>query len=366
MKRLTLLVNGPGELWGWARPLCGALGDRGWHITLQLLPCPFASGREKDVAEEFDIPAVLPPRPPLSLFRALGKEKAEVVLQLGGDLFWGRLCARRAGARLGCYTYGRKPGLERCDRVWTAFPFMEQRIATNRVSPRLVGDLVLDGLALDRGESPWRRLGGRRIVFFPGSRPAIREKALEFLAAVAADLRQSRPSVQIVTLLSPFSSQPECSVWTDAELHPTRLGAGVVLPDADLALTQPGTNTLELMHAGVPALVAVPFQFLRQVPLSGLKGVLAAVPLLGGSLKEHYLRRQASRKGFLSWPNRMGGAEIMKECVGELSPQDVSGELRLLLENDADLRRRARLLKEMSGRAGAAERLADEIEEMVR
>ncbi len=367
MKRITLLVNGPGELWGWARPLCAELRNRKWHVTLQLLPCPFASGQEFRVAEGLAVDEVLPALSLPELAARLGREHSQAVVQLGGDLLWGRICAARAGASLGCYTYGFKPGLSRCERVWTAFPWMAERMGHRGIRTKLTGDLVRDGLEMDRGACLQEDIPvGERLVFFPGSRPAIREKAREYLGEVFRSLCGKRDAVKVVTPLSPFCEVGEFERWSETALNPTRLGAGGVLPGASLALTQPGTNTLELMHAGIPGLVAVPFHFLRQVPLSGLKGIVAGIPFVGGALKERYLRRLASRKSSLAWPNRLAGSELLWERVGELSPENIAEEILDLLEDRRELKRRAELLKRLSGSEGAAERLADEIEEMVR
>lgn len=365
MKRATLLVNGPGELWGWARPLGRELVRRNWDVTLQLLPCPFASGREASAASSLGFRKVEPPQPPLSMVRSLGREGTDAVIQLGGDLFWGRFCASRTGAPLGCYSYGFKQGMGHCSRVWTAYPFMANSLEAKGVSPVLTGDLVRDGLAMDRGNSPWTRDSGPRLAIFPGSRPAIREKARDYLSSLVKALRCKIPTLEWISLLSPFSDEEELSRWSREGLNPTRQGAGTVLPGATLALTQPGTNTLELMHCRTPGVVAVPFHFIRQVPLSGIKGMVASLPLIGGPLKEAYLKRLSRKAGFLSWPNRMAGTEILWETIGELPPGEASEFLCRCLGDESELRRRGFSLGELAGEEGAASMLCTDIEEMV-
>ena len=61
MRKLTLLTNGPGELWGWVRPLLRELGKRGISATIALLPCQFACGEEERIAEALGARRVLPP-----------------------------------------------------------------------------------------------------------------------------------------------------------------------------------------------------------------------------------------------------------------------------------------------------------------
>ncbi|HRX26783.1 MAG TPA: cdisaccharide synthetase, partial [Aminivibrio sp.] len=128
MKSVLLLANGPGELWGWVRPVAAELKRRSRKVSLLLLPCQFASGEERRVAEslapdELRGPSGLAGTLRDALFLGRG---AEAVLQLGGDLAWGRIAARAGRAPLLCYAYGRKNGLPRCDRVFTAFPAMAE------------------------------------------------------------------------------------------------------------------------------------------------------------------------------------------------------------------------------------------------
>jgi len=83
------------------------------------------------------------------------------------------------------------------------------------------------------------------------------------------------------------------------------------LRGVDLALTQPGTNTLELFYLRVPTLVAVPYAFLSDIPFSGLKGVMLRLPLV----KDRLLQSLSKKKGMLSWPNRITGKNLIPELV---------------------------------------------------
>ncbi len=44
-RKIVLLTNGPGELWGWVRPFAAELLRRCWDVSLRILPCQFASGK---------------------------------------------------------------------------------------------------------------------------------------------------------------------------------------------------------------------------------------------------------------------------------------------------------------------------------
>jgi lipid-A-disaccharide synthase len=241
--------------------------------------------------------------------------------------------------------------MSHAERFLTAWPQMVPE-ATD-----VVGDLVADALSLDEGLSPWSPGKEFRLALFPGSRPFIREASLKFLAELKRRLDDSGLSIETLTVMSPFATDEENGRWEQAGLNPVQKGAGIVLKEADLALTQPGTNTLELLHAGVPAIVAVPFSFLRRIPLSGIMGIIDRSFAGIGWLKEHYLRSVSKRRGFLAWPNRIAGYEIMQEMAGDITPEDLAkAVLALLADERKRVSQREELLKLSKG-SGAADKV---------
>ena len=365
MKRILLLANGPGELWCWARPMIPALGERGFEVSLKLLPCQYASGNERNTAEDLVASGV---GPPLSIFPALvgkGGSGFDAVLQLGGDLLFGLAFSARNRAPLFCYTYGAKPLLARCDRIFSAFEGMLQYEDAVRDKVLIVGDLVADSLAMDGEEFPWTPGGSPRIVLFPGSRRVIRSAALPFIREAADRIRVLLPRSEAVVALSPFSEPGELKLWASEGLRAVTSATGSLLKGADLAVTQPGTNTLELAHSLVPAIVVVPFSFLRYLPLPGLLGALGFIPLAGGALKEKLLRRLSGNKGFLAWPNRLAGSEILPEMVGDVGAIDVADRAVELLGDEEGLRGIREGLMKVRQTPGAAALVAARISELV-
>jgi lipid-A-disaccharide synthase len=376
--RVSLLTNGPGELWGWARPVVAELRRRGHSVSLWLLPCQFASGYERTAASRLGVDKLEGPESASWMWSALSREKTDGVLQLGGDLLFGRRLAKSAKAPLLCYAYGFQKGMEHA-RVFTAYPGMAANLnaemkagAGSRGSERArgIGDLVKDSLALEREPFNWagpERHGGagaERLLLFPGSRPAIRALALPWLEEAVRHLRALLPEVQVGTLFSPFVPESEFSAWRGAGLNPMRGESGGAMKCADYALTQPGTNNLEMMHCGLPALVAAPLDFLKVIPVSGLKGFLSGVPLLWPRLKERGIRRNLRRYGgFLSWPNRIANREVMDELAGDVTPGSVAQHLAAALRDKEKLRRVREELFALSGDAGAAARLCDALEQ---
>ncbi|MDR2523316.1 MAG: hypothetical protein LBC93_06410 [Synergistaceae bacterium] len=367
--RVAVLTNGPGELWGWARPVIAELRQRGHSVSLWLLPCQFASGYERTAASTLGVDKLEGPSGPLWTWRALGQEKTDCVLQLGGDLAFGRRIAAYSGAPLICYAYGWKKGMEHA-KVFTAYPNMAAAIdsALGRPTAQAVGDLVKDALALERGTLKWGETGlekaSARLLLFPGSRPSIRRMTLGWLMEFLRNLKGLAPEIRVGTLFPPFVPENEFSAWSEAGLHPLKAEAGTAMKSADYALTQPGTNTLELMHCGLPALVAAPLDFLKVAPAGGLAGYLFGVPALGPAFKEWKIRKSLERySGFVAWPNRIAGRMVLEEAVGDVKPKGVAVRVASALKDREKLARvRAELLT-LSGVHGAALRLCDAVDQ---
>jgi lipid-A-disaccharide synthase len=134
---------------------------------------------------------------------------------------------------------------------------------------------------------------------------------------------------------------------------------------ADYALTQPGTNTLEMMHCGLPALVAAPMDFLKVIPIGGLGGFASGLPLVGPLIKERGIRRNLKRyNGFISWPNRIANRALLDEAVGEVKPEELAVRVAQSLKNPEKLSRIRRDLLALSGEEGAVFRLCSAVEEV--
>lgn len=321
MRRIAILANGPGELWGWGRPVTREMKSAGHAVDLYVLPCQFASGSEAKIGLRLGADRVVPPGDFWKSLAVSGAERPDAVLQLGGDLLYGRALAARFKIPLFSYSYGAKKGLRTCRAVFTAFESMARSMSpmTND-SVEVVGDLVADALRLDEGEEPW--IGnGLKVAVFPGSRPAIRRKALAFMADFLVVARKLLPEAQWFVLLFPFCEPEEPFLWEKAGFKSSMAGTGVVLAGADIALTQPGTNTLELLHAGVPSVVAVPDAFIADIPAPTLLAPLFGLPGIGPALKRKAFRRYIGKRGYLSWPNRLSNCEVFPEVTGTVAPE---------------------------------------------
>jgi lipid-A-disaccharide synthase len=366
MTSALLLTNGPGELWGWVRPLAAELASRKWEVAVAILPCPFSTGMERPVAERMGPFKVLGPQGPLKTAVSMVRSplNPDVVVQLGGDLLWGRLAAWRAKCPLLCYSYGKKNGLHRCAGVFTAYPSMAEAIGGASV----VGDLVQDAMELSGGPRISPDEGqGNTVAFFPGSRRSYRPFAVRFFQEVLRELRGEFPDLAARIVLSPFAPEGEEYDWRAMGLQPVRGGGREALRGVDLAITQPGTNTLELMYCAVPFLVMVPFDVLRDIPVSGLAGMVASIPWLGPKLKEKELRRRSRRITFLAWPNRIAKEGVVDEFFGDFTSGEAAERIASRLRDREWLVRTKEKLLATAEAApkGAARRVADEMEKVV-
>ena len=358
--RITILTNGPGELWGWVRPVSAELRKRGHTISMWLLPCQFSSGHEREAASLLGVDKLEGPANTSRIWHDIAYEKTDRIIQLGGDLHFGLRMSELSGAPLTCYTYG--PREVKNITMLTAYKAQ----AKNLPDVEAIGDIVKDALAMDMNpadSAAWNwpeKTDSPRILFLPGSRPAIRNAALEWLVEVHSALRTKIPEVRVRSLFSQFMPVSEFDRWKKAGLNPVRAGAGVAMMQADYALTQPGTNTFELMHCGLPALVVAPEKFLKFVPIAGVLGWLASLPLLGVKLRRFGAMRIIKRwGGYISLPNRIAPHRVMNEIYGDVTPEDAAEEICKDLSHPEALSKTREEFLSLSGDSGAASRLCD-------
>ena len=359
--RVTILTNGPGELWGWARPVASELRKRGHSISLWILPCQFSSGHEREAASLLGVDKLEGPASASKIWNDIAHENTDRVIQLGGDVLFGQRIAQKSGAPLTIYSYRASREIKNA-KILVAYPSQANNIPD--VIP--IGDLVKDTINMDITASEfskwdWPKVeGSPRILFLPGSRPAIRLAVLEWLCEVHEELKRKIPNARVRTLFSKFMPEAELKLWRDAGLNPVKAIAGVAMKNADYAFTQPGTNNFELMHCGLPALVIAPEKFLKFVPVNGVLGILANLPLIGLKLRKVGAMKIINRwNGFISLPNRTAQKEIMSELYGDVTPEKCAQKIYEDLNNPEKLKSEREELLSMSGASGAASRLCD-------
>ena len=359
--RITILTNGPGELWGWVRPVCAELRRRGHTISLWVLPCQFSSGHEREAASLLGVDKLEGPAGASRIWHDITQEKTDRIIQLGGDIMFGLRMSKAANAPLYCYSYGVRKEYEGV-KFLTAY----RKQARNFKRVQAIGDLTKDALDMDvtpSGVYGWnwpKEQDSPRVLILPGSRPAIRHAALDWICEVHECLRARIPNVRVRALFSQFMSESELDQWQKSGLNPVIAGAGVAMREADFAFTQPGTNNFEMMHCGLPGLVVAPEEFLKFVPISGVLGMLANLPLIGLSIRKKAAMRIINRwGGVISLPNRISSSKVLSEMYGDITPEDAAEEIAEELRNPDKLMKTREELLKLSGESGAAKRLCD-------
>ena len=354
--RVTILTNGPGELWGWVRPVASELRNRGHSISLWLLPCPFSSGHEREAASLLGVDKLEGPSSASVTWRELEHERTDRIIQMGGDISFGLRMSKFSNAPLTVYSYRHRkelPGV----RQLTAFP---QQV--NFPSVNAIGDLVKDSVNMDSSSSwDWYKDDDSpRVLFLPGSRPKIRSAVMKWLCELKGKINEKIPNARIRSLFPQFMPEKEIKQWQDAGLNPVRAGAGSAMRHSDYAITQPGTNNFELMHCGLPGIVVAPEKFLKFMPVSGVAGLFANLPLVGKKIRRLGLMHTVKKwNGYISLPNRTFQRDIFTELWGDVDAEMIAERLKCELADKDRLKAVREELLKLSGEGGAASRLCD-------
>ncbi len=386
----VLVSNGPGELYTWVKPVLAELRQRypGVKTCISLIPCQFASGGEARIAGSFGADIVTTPRE-FVRFMATGQldglgDGPGFVLSLGGNTRFALQLAKRLNYP--AYRYSFVPYWHPRLRCLFVHDHRAARKARLLGAPaerlQVVGNLVADAVAL---ASPVLNPGNPHIVLIPGSRDLFARHLIPFIIAVADALGQAFPEARFVWPVSRLLSEQTLTAGIAGEERATlgglageRQGEAILTPSgyriamvdeaeryahmraAQLAITIPGTNTLELGIAGVPSLVILPLNRPELIPLEGPGHWLSLIPLIGGALKRQAVKLAAPRLP-VSLPNSMTGEELMIELKGIINPAQVAARAAELLNHPAELARRRLRLAATMPRPGAATALLDAI-----
>lgn len=389
---IVLVSNGPGELYTWARPVLDELRRREpeLRVVASLVPCQFAAGNETEIAASFPVDAVTSPAETVRALAggSVSEFRAEhgAVVSLGGNTAY----AVRLGDRLGypVYRYGFEPQWHpKLARLFLAAEEAAERsrrrgAPTDRVE--VVGNLVADAV---RSIEPVADPGAPHVLVIPGSRDVFARSLIPFVTAIVDQLAEGRPEARFVWPVSRLL-RPETIAdgirgvaadvlggtagTREGNVVRTPRGATIeMVPESerhahmrasDLAITIPGTNTLELGIVGVPSIVMLPMNRPELIPLEGLGHWLGVIPGIGRYLKRYAVRLFVEGLDHpISLPNRFSGERIFEEISGSLTASQVAAAADRLLRHPEELQRqRERLAATMPG-PGAAERLVDRV-----
>lgn len=360
---LILAGNGPGELSGWVRPVARAARAlatktrRDLRLTLALSPSQFASGREAEVVQGWGLfDRILDPKRCLRLALGLGTLSVAprtALVHLGGDLWISARLARRL--RIPVCALAETTMIARRHgpfaRVLATSEALAKSLAAAGVPARKIlvtGDPRVDAfthaggeLSVDSHRAGPSVDGRYTLAMLPGSRDQFFRFLTPYFLNIADALATIHPQTTFQIVVSPFLS-PHLVEQTRAEVarswHHLRvtwvldqMWAAVV--HSDLALTIPGTNTLELAMAGVPFAVVVPTHQIEVMPTEGILEWVARLPGLGRLIKSAVVSRHLATQRFVALPNLKAGQALVPEWVGRWTPAEVANRLAELLHN---------------------------------
>ena len=402
-REVVFTSTGPGELYTWVRPVLEAWrrAEPGARLSIALIPCQFASGAEADVARRFGADHVTSATQYVAA-AALGRAPAglaggpdALVLSLGGGGAYAVALARRLGAPT--YRYAFVPDLTRgIERLFVPDDRTLRRArrwppATGpRVADRVevVGNLVADAV---RSERPADDPGRPHVLLLAGSRDVFALHLIPLVMAVAdrlaprfpdarfvwpvprslseATVRDGIAGVERATLGGIAARREGNVVWTPANARVEMVDETeryAHMRSADVALTIPGTNTLELGIAGVPSVVILPLNRPEIIPLESAGHWLSLLPVIGVPLKRRAVRVFVEGLRVpVSLPNRISGEALLDEMTGHIEPGAVADRLAALLDDPEERARRRARLEACMPKPGAAERLVARLLELV-
>ena len=398
-----IVTNSPGELSSWVRSTSESLKNIKpcCRIIVVLVPCPYATGREKEIAMSFpQVDLVLSPGEFLKISMGLDKNtytpsRKGIVIFMGGD-FWHALWIARK-LRYPAVAYTTKNS--RWNRYFHSLFVKDEHTRQNLIMQgiqedkiEIVGNLMTDGIKASTRKGDALEAWGLNpesltVGLFPGSRLFHVQETIPIFLKVAEELSEHVPGVQFILNLSPFVQigeieecvkhssyhgiQGSCGVLqpggSTREIV-TRAGVKIKLVEnrqydvinaSDLILTIPGTNTAEIAVLGRPMVVI--YTWRARVPRGGLGSLLNMIPV-EWSLKRTLMHMAYKKPKYKALPNQWASREIVPEVILEEKPEEIT---QVALELLKDKERRERISEELRNMlrepGGAAERIAQKI-----
>ncbi|MGV8125496.1 MAG: glycosyltransferase [Candidatus Xenobiia bacterium LiM19] len=391
-KKILIIANSPGEISGWLKPVVKIIKDLlpDYSISVVLLPCVFASGREKAVVETIaEVDEIIPASRYFSLLFSREDKTDYELLHLGGDIMFTAFLARCWKKLAWSYQWGKKS----IDRYYRGYFVKAARdlkclegrgIDGNKV--HIVGDLLVDSVKYNLIDQslPEIEENDGSICFMPGSRLKEVRSLIPFFLQVSSLLALHSGSRRFKALISPYIDWKQ--IITDRSIDPLpELGGlkGVIdeegkhivsddgtvidlitqnhireLAKSHFVVTIPGTKTGEAGCLGKPMAVLLPLNKPEDIPYMGIIGLLDWLPLIGPRIKAPLIRSLARNVGLVAQPNILAGKEVVPEIKGVLRAESVADSIQKVLDdNDSIVTMKKELLDIYSPFDGAATRM---------
>jgi hypothetical protein len=398
--RIALTANGPGEVAGWLRPLLRALYERDPSLEphVFLVPDDYATGFEAAAVRAF-FPHAHVYDPKRYVAFALGRrpegvpERVDLVQYAGGDLLHAARLHARLRGRAATYKFSRRGYRRVFDRAFAvddanAAQLRGWGVPSQRVVE--VGNLAIDGALLAASAEPEPGTPEDGILIMPGSRGYEVDNLIPFYFTAAVRMLRERPDLPIAFGLSPFTPFDRVARAVERGGDPRVFAqAGRLVSEGErryiesldgtfrvpvlqhalpaakrarLALTIPGTKTIELAALGRPAVTVTPLNAPELITVNGPLTYVDRIPLIGVSLKRAVAVGVSRRFRYHTQPNIDAGDMVLCEVHGTITPGRIA---RIALERYDDAAWIARTSETLEAlyrpHAGASGRMADSL-----
>ncbi|MDQ7825474.1 MAG: glycosyltransferase [Candidatus Eremiobacteraeota bacterium] len=373
-KRIYISANSPGEISGWLMPVVKTIKKLlpEYKVSVIVLPCTFASGREKQVISSIpEVDEVIPESRFISLFFDRSDKTHKELLYLGGDITYTAWLARRWRISAWAYLWGNRSN-DRWYRGYFVRTENDRAVLEGRgikaTKIFIVGDLLKDHVmeACAGCEIPPSPRHPETICFMPGSRLREVRSLMPFYLEIAALLQKAHGGLKFKALISPFIDWDE--LMNLGTIEPLRELGGLKgtidgekklffhddataitlvhenhlqeMARSDFVVTIPGTKTGEAGCLGKPMLVLLPLNKPEDLPYKGIVGLLDAIPLLGPKIKAFALRRMAEQfTGWVSLPNMLACREVVPEYIGVMKASQVAEKIGELFRDEERIKK---------------------------
>ena len=355
---IIIVANSPGELSALVKPVAETLHEKikDARIILVLTPCQYTSGKEIEYIKTIRGISEIIPQEGYSKW-ILRNQKPKIdfaekgaVIYLGGDLAHAILVSKKVKYPAYAYVQDRAGWTGSYKKFFVPDAETKKKLKLKK-KVKVVGNLMVDSIETMKKWSPQKNV----ITFLPGSRNWQINHTTPIYKKIIEHIRTEMPQISFQLVSSPFiKAKPIQGV--------KMIGLDDVY-NSELVITIPGTNTARLAALGMPMLVVFPLDNPDVIPLEGLPHYIGKIPYIGSKFKRVLVDTLNKKIKYFALPNMKADREIVPEIRGVIDPASVALKAITLLK---DLDRRENMsdeLKKAMGNAGAAEKIAEEINE---
>lgn len=358
---IILVANSPGELSALVKPVAETLHKkiRDARIILVLTPCQYTSGKEIEYIKTIrGISEIIPQTGYSKWILRNNKPKINfntkgVVLYLGGDLAHAILVSKKVKYPAYAYVQDRAGWTGSYKKFFVPDTEIKKKLKLKK-KVKVVGNLMVDSIETMKKWAPRKDV----ITFLPGSRNWQINHTTPIYKKIIEHIRAEMPQINFQLVSSPFiKAKPIKGVKT--------VGLDEVY-NSELVITIPGTNTARLAALGMPMLVVFPLDNPDVIPLEGLPHYIGKIPYLGSKFKRVLVDTLNKRIKYFALPNMKADREIAPEIRGVIDPASVALKAIGLLKDYGQRKKMSNDLKKVMGEPGAADKIAEEIDEALR